>query len=136
LDDDLIRAMRETCRYCGDNPGPWEDPNECPSHDNPNDMCEQLITPDDFHNVVCERCGGEGVLAGWPGAYTESDRAEWSDDDYDDYRNHRRACEGCDGLRVVKALTPGAEARPEVQKYLDEIYDSYRISAMERAMGA
>jgi hypothetical protein len=135
LDDDLIRAMRETCRYCGDVVGDPEDPNECPVNET-NDFCVPLITPDDFHNVVCERCGGEGVLAGWPGAYTESDRAEWSDDDYDDYRNHRRACEGCDGLRVVKALTPGAEARPEVQKYLDEIYDSYRISAMERAMGA
>lgn len=54
--------------------------------------------------AICDCCHGEGTLGGWPGAFTESDRAEWSDEDYEDYRTTRRECEECGGSGKVREL--------------------------------
>jgi DnaJ-class molecular chaperone len=66
--------------------------------------------------VICHRCHGEGMLGGFAGAFTESDRAEWSEEDYEDYCSHRRHCEDCGGTGKVKELpeeSPVAEAWAE-----------------------
>jgi len=66
--------------------------------------------------VICSRCHGEGTLAGWPGAYTEADRAEWSEEDYEAYATFTRPCEKCAGtgkLRELPADSPHAEAWAE-----------------------
>lgn len=80
---------------------------------------------------VCHRCKGEGTLGGWPGAFTESDRAEWSDEDYDDYMNTRRTCEDCQGNRVVMEIDEAEYERPEVAAYCKEVYDSYAADRSE-----
>lgn len=59
---------------------------------------------------ICGRCGGDGTLGGWPGAYTESDRAEWSDEDYESYFTTRRGCEDCDGTGKVRTLPEDSPA--------------------------
>ncbi len=85
---------------------------------------------------ICDRCGGDGVLRGWPGTYTESDRAEWSDDDYEDYAETRRRCDNCDGTGKVRDFTDEAYERPVVMAWIKDYYDDQRASAMERRMGA
>lgn len=66
--------------------------------------------------AICGGCHGEGTLGGFAGAYTESDRAEWSDEDYESYATTRRHCEECDGTGKVQELpeeSPVAEAWAE-----------------------
>lgn len=78
--------------------------------------------------AICSRCEGEGTLGGWPGAFTESDRAEWSDEDYEDYRSYRRPCEDCGGSGKVREFT--AEAATEWAEWLaDEAADRATMRA-------
>jgi hypothetical protein len=66
--------------------------------------------------MICTRCEGCATLGGWPGAYTQADRDEWSEEDYEDYRTTRRPCEECDGLGRVQVLpdeSPLADAWAE-----------------------
>src|SRR5262245_28950206 len=73
---------------------------------------------------ICGRCEGEGTLGGWPGAFTEADRAEWSDEDYEDYRTTRRSCEDCDGTGKVRELPEGSEHAAAWDEWLrDEAED-------------
>ena len=63
--------------------------------------------------VICSRCSGEGTLGGWPGVYTEDDRAEWSDEDRESYCATTRHCDECGGTGKVRELpddSPHAEA--------------------------
>jgi RecJ-like exonuclease len=121
----LIEYMLESC-VCGD----------CADHEDPDPGCKPIITRDDMVWQICERCGGEGTLGGWAGAYTESDRAEWSYEDYDDYFNTSRPCEDCDGSGKVKMLSDEAWARPEVVAYSRDFWADAAVEAQERAMGA
>lgn len=131
---DSYTLLKNTCKYCGEE-FDWSDPPDC--EQNPvSDCCELLVTDRDFEWNICTRCEGHGWLGGWPGAYTESDRAEWSAEDYDDYRNARRGCEDCGGTGKVYELTEEAEARPEVQGVLRDYWACEHESYMERLMGA
>jgi hypothetical protein len=76
--------------------------------------------------AICHTCSGEGTLGGWAGAYTESDRAEWSEEDYEDYRTHRRHCEDCDGTGKVREL-------PEDSPYAEAWEEWLREEAADRA---
>ena len=94
------------------------------------------LRPEDFHWEICDRCGGEGTLGGWPGAYTESDRAEWSDEDYEDYRNTRRRCEDCGGSGKIREINEDALERPVVREWIDDWHDTEAIYRSERMVGA
>lgn len=87
---------------------------------------------------ICDRCKGDGMLSGWPGAFTESDRAEWSEEDYYDYRNARRFCEDCGGSGKVRGITMDApmEVRHAFYEWEREEYETRAIEAQERRMGA
>jgi hypothetical protein len=91
----------------------------------------RALVPEDFHWVICYRCHGDGFLRGWPGSYTESDRAEWSDDDYEDYRETRRRCEDCNGSGKVRDFTDEALERPVVQQALNDHYEMEATYRME-----
>jgi hypothetical protein len=97
---------------------------------------EPVLRPEDFHWEICDRCQGEGTLGGWPGAYTESDRAEWSYEDYEDYFNTRRCCEDCEGTGKVREINDDALERPSVRAYIDDYFDTENIYRMERMYGA
>jgi hypothetical protein len=129
LPEHLIQSMMNDCVECG---APF-DPTDPPEGDH---ECRTLLTPADFHWVICGRCRGDGELGGWPGAFTQSDRDEWDYDDYENYRSYRRPCEDCGGTGKVRELTEEAENRPEVFEYLRDYYDTETIYRMERAMGA
>jgi hypothetical protein len=124
----LIDSMLEpTCVECGldlDQDGP-----DCTEH-------RALLTERDLHWAICGRCKGEGTLRGWAGAYTESDRAEWSEEDYEDYFETRRTCDDCDGDGKVRAINLEAIRRPGVREYIDDYYDTEAIYAAERRAGA
>jgi hypothetical protein len=126
----ILRYAAEYCVECDDSYQFSHEGGTCAEQGH-----HRLITPADFHKVVCPRCRGEGTLGGYPGVYTQADFAE-DPDLYDDYMAYRRICEDCGGLRVIDELTPEAEERPEVQQYLREAYESYAIEDMERRMGA
>lgn len=129
-----LEWMRETCICDGD----WDDETGC-ALETPDDgvtVHRPIVSDRDFEWRICGRCRGEGELHGWPGAYTESDRAEWSDEDYEDYRSYRRSCEDCDGTGKVRELTDAALERPEVVEWLDDWRDTENTYRMERMMGA
>jgi hypothetical protein len=98
-------------------------------------MEDGLVAERDFHNEVCSRCKGEGVLKGYPGVYTSDDFAS-GEVDLDDYLEHRRTCDKCEGLRVVKVLSREAEERPAVAENIRDYYETEAIYDMERRMGA
>jgi DnaJ-class molecular chaperone len=80
--------------------------------------------------VICSRCHGDGTLGGFAGAYTEEDRAEWSEEDYESYRNFRRHCDDCDGdgkVRTIPADSPWAEA------WAEWVHDEAADRATQRA---
>lgn len=81
-----------------------------------------VLTEADWVWRICDRCHGDGTLGGWPGAYTESDRAEWSDDDYEDYRTTRRPCEDCGGTGKVRDISDVAAELPAVIEAITEAY--------------
>lgn len=70
--------------------------------------------------AICEACSGEGTIGGFAGAYTEADRAEWSEEDYESYRTHRRHCEECGGTGKVRALPEGSPFETEWDEWLAE----------------
>jgi hypothetical protein len=121
----VIDYMLEAC-VCG----------EEANHEDPDPGCRPLVTRDALAWHICGRCGGDGTLGGFPGAYTESDRAEWSAEDYDDYRSHRRSCENCDGTGKVLELDEEVYDRPEVARYCRDYYNDMAVERQERAMGA
>lgn len=122
-----LEMMRETC-ICGcDWPCDYRHGTE--EH-------RPVLSDRDFEWRICGRCRGDGTLRGWPGAYTESDRAEWSYEDYEDYATFVRDCEDCDGTGKVRELTDAALERPEVVEWLDDWRDTEATYRMERMMGA
>lgn len=129
-----LEWMRESC-ICG---GEWDSETGC-ALEAPDDgvtVHRPILSDRDLEWHICSRCEGDGILGGWPGAYTESDRAEWSDEDYEDYRNYRRPCEDCDGAGKTRELTDAALERPEVREWLDDWRDTEAIYAAERRAGA
>jgi len=96
----------------------------------------RALTDADFEWRICHRCRGEGRLGGWPGAYTESDRAEWSEEHYEDYHTTRRTCEDCAGAGKIRELTEAARNRPIVDEWFKDYYDTEATYRAERAMGA
>ena len=135
IDSGIVDALSEWCVECDDY---WI---ECGDEHDGLPSChsvghQRAVTRRDIVKMVCPRCHGEGTLTGWPGAYTESDRAEWDDDDVDDYLEHKRICEDCNGIRVVDALTDEAYNRPIVQQWLRDMRDLRSIEAAERRAGA
>jgi hypothetical protein len=131
----LIEALTEFCIECDD---VFQDEisedgvNSCRGMSH-----HRALDPErDMEWKICDRCRGEGFLRGWAGAYTESDRAEWSDDDYEDYATTKRACEDCGGTGKVRDFTEAAYERPIVRAWLKDHYESEAISAQERRMGA
>lgn len=80
--------------------------------------------------VICSRCGGEGTLGGWAGAYTEADRAEWADEDYESYLTTRRHCEECEGTGKVRTLD---EDSPAYEGWLDWLAEEAADRATRRA---
>lgn len=88
--------------------------------------------------IICDRCHGEGTLGGWAGAYTEADRAEWSEEDYEDYRTTRRTCEECGGAGKVRGITMDApmEVRHAFYEWEREEYEMRAIERAERRAGA
>jgi hypothetical protein len=128
LPERLIAMMQSSCVECGCD----FDPTDPPDGDH---ECRTLITPADLHWVICSRCRGDGALRGYPGVYTQDDFAS-GDVDLDDYLEHRRTCDDCDGTGKRRELSEEAEARPEVQEWIRDYYDTEHIYAMERRMGA
>lgn len=131
LPEHLLTMMRQSC-VCGED-WPCDDTQDVdvgdPDH-------HPVISDNDMHWEICGRCDGEGTLRGWPGTYTESDRAEWSDEDYEDYQAFRRCCEDCLATGKVKVLSEAAENRREVREWIDDWYDTESIYRMERMCGA
>jgi hypothetical protein len=154
MDNDLIEFMTSCCRWCGEQLE-WDDGwvdrtgGDCCSGDmngtpdphrpglclHENDLHEPLLTMQDFHWEICQRCRGEGILKGYAGVYT-SDDFDSGEIDYVDYMMNRRACEDCGCLGKVQILNIEAENRPEVQALLLEHYETEHIYAMERRAGA
>lgn len=133
MDQRLIEMLlAPECWVCGIDMDSTED-ERCLSDSG---LHEELLTASDVEWRICGPCHGDGYLAGWPGVYTESDRAEWSEEDYDDYRETRRCCEDCGGSGKVRAITRQALARPEVRDAIYEWQDTEAIYRAERAMGA
>jgi hypothetical protein len=81
------------------------------------------------HWEICERCKGDGTLGGFPGTFTESDRAEWSDEDFEEYFTTRRACEGCDG--TGKVLEFDGDAAVEFAEWMADYYADQRTMRAE-----
>jgi hypothetical protein len=129
MDNDLIEFMTSCCTECGIDMDP-EDPPEPTDHEH-----RVLLTMQDFHWEICQRCRGEGILKGYAGVYT-SDDFDSGEIDYVDYMMNRRACEDCGCLGKVQILNIEAENRPEVQALLLEHYETEHIYAMERRAGA
>jgi hypothetical protein len=130
----LIDMMLEpTCIHCGaDLDQSYAD--DCTA--SPSGYCEVLLTAEDFHWMICGHCRGEGELRGWEGTFTEEDRLEWSEEDYDSYFEMRRPCEDCGGSGKVREISGAALERPAVREWIDDWYDTEAIYAMERRSGA
>lgn len=131
----VLESLREWCIECDD---VFIDESNC-TDDDPACVLRdhhRALDAGDMVWEICDRCRGEGTLGGWPGAYTESDRAEWSDDDYEDYCTTRRPCEDCGGAGKVKELSDEALARPIVREWLNDYWDTEATYAAERRMGA
>ncbi len=99
-----------------------------------------------FNYVICHVCEGHGMMdnPAFSNGITSSEWQEWGDEDKESYMSgaYDVTCTCCNGsgkLRVpnVAALT-FAEKRELVEKRRErrEVRESYRIEAMERAMGA
>lgn len=127
----VIDFLVDWCVECDD-----EFQNEAEHYSCAVDGHHRALTGLDWRWVICDHCQGHGVLCGWEGAYTESDRAEWSDDDYEDYSAARRPCGDCAGTGKVRDLTDEAYERPVVRRALDDHYDMEATYRMERMMGA
>jgi hypothetical protein len=124
-----ILAMAQWCATCDDQ---WEDGCDRYGH-------ELLLDPStDVHKIVCPQCRGRGKSSAYLGAFTSSEMAEHGDEFFHDYMagHYDRTCDMCDGANVVDELTEEAEARPAVQAWLREMWESYEISEAERRMGA
>ena len=80
--------------------------------------------------AICPRCDGDGTLGGFAGAYTESDRAEWSYEDYEDYANTRRHCDECNGTGKVQELP---EESPVADAWAEWLRDEAEDRATRRA---
>ena len=90
---------------------------------------EEHGSPPPTHWEICSRCKGDGTLGGFPGVYTESDRAEWSDEDFDEYFNTRRACEDCEGTGKVQEFDGDAAA--EWAEWERDAAEDYQIRRAE-----
>jgi len=83
-------------------------------------IADETGTPPVTVWAICHTCRGEGTLGGWAGAFTESDRAEWSEEDYEDYRTTRRCCEDCGGSGKVRELPEGSEHEAAWEEWVTE----------------
>lgn len=92
---------------------------------------------------VCPRCHGNGthVNPGVDGNGLDPYDPDLDEDFWDDYRSgvYNVTCEECGGRNVVDVFDESA-LRPDVLKAWEEwqreMWESYSISAQERAMGA
>ena len=96
-----------------------------------------------FRYEVCSLCEGKGSHVN-PAidahGITESERAEWSPDEWEGYRSgvYNIPCNRCKGLRVVPVIDEDRNPPELVVKWnkrLDAIYDEIRLAYRERLMG-
>jgi hypothetical protein len=132
--DDQVRGLQTTC-VCGGNWIP-EEGCEVPINDvDDTGYHRPVLGRGDVEWVICSRCEGDGTLGGYPGVYTQDDFAQ-DPDFFEDYMRHTRSCEDCGGTGKMLQVTEEAEARPEVQEWLRDWWETEAIYESERRMGA
>lgn len=95
------------------------------------------------HKEVCPTCKGNGVHVNpaIDGHGLDPRDPDLDEDFWDDYRSgvYNVTCENCGGMNVIEVLDEGA-LREDVgvawEEWQREMWESYSISAQERAMGA